>query len=189
MKIHTSRSLKALASATAVLSDSAELAGRGSELLDMVPLPGSALLRRSAAEGRISLVPDLLRETLAPQKVHTPPISACTQLSCRLRAGRGGLDKRSSASKRGLKWQSMSSGVCTKKMPLTSAALQKKHLGPLKILLQHQYHEHHLPSNGYRYRAFDSPLRHVSRESHNHRGIFSLALMTREMRNPHRQIF
>ena len=83
MKSHTRRSLKALASATAVLSESAELAGRASGLPDMVPLPGFALLSRSAAEGRISEVPDLLRDTLAPQKVHIPPISACKTLRLR----------------------------------------------------------------------------------------------------------
>jgi hypothetical protein len=77
IKGHTRRSLKALASATAVLSESAELAGKGSWLLDMA---GFALLSRSAAEGRISLVPDLLRDTLAPQKVQTPPMSACKTL-------------------------------------------------------------------------------------------------------------
>ena len=59
----------------AVLSDSAELLGCGPELLAAFP-PARLSRRRSAADERTSLAPDLLRDTFAPQKVHTPPVSA-----------------------------------------------------------------------------------------------------------------
>lgn len=77
----TRRSLKALASATAVLADWAELLGCGPEPSEPFS-PADTFRRRSAAGGRTSLAPDLLRDTFAPQKVHSPPVSARMHIPC-----------------------------------------------------------------------------------------------------------